>query len=252
MTTQAPDRIWSGIDITKTLAGAIAAVIAAVAGSTLGVAGTLIGAAIASIVGSVGTEISARYLNRGAKKLQTLTPAFVKAPAAVGTPPVEAAGEEDLPSHTVPADQLNASHAGPSDKPKVQLRWGRIALIAGALFVLAMGSLTAVELFAGKSVASMVGHSTSGTTTFSSVTDSGGTQDETPTTTTSVAPSDEASTPTEEPTATPTGTPGTTEPTTQPTTQPTQAPTTGPTQAPQQTPPADTEPRQERDADPQE
>jgi hypothetical protein len=242
MTTQAPDRIWSGIDITKTLAGAIAAVIAAVAGSTLGVAGTLIGAAIASVVGSVGTEISARYLNRGAKKLQTtLAPAFVKAPAAVGTPPVEAAAEEDSPSHTVP-----------TDKPKLQLRWSRIALIAGALFVLAMGSLTVVELFAGKSVASMVGHSSSGTTTISSVTESGGTQDETPANTTSVAPSEEASTPTEEPTGTPTQTPATTEPRTEPTTEPTQTPTTEPTQAPQQTPPADTEPQRERDADPQE
>ena len=44
MTAQAPDRIWSGIDIVKTLAGALAAVCAAWIGSFLGVAGTVAGA----------------------------------------------------------------------------------------------------------------------------------------------------------------------------------------------------------------
>src|SRR5690348_5339691 len=128
MTERTPDRIWSGIDISKTIAGALAAVCAAVVGSYLGVAGTLIGAAVASIVGTLGTEIYARSLTKGREKLQTLAPAFVKAPAAVGTPPVAAATEEESPSHIV--------------APKPQLRWKRIALLAGAVFVLAMGSVT--------------------------------------------------------------------------------------------------------------
>src|SRR3954453_5102399 len=149
MTEQAPDRLWSGIDMTKTIAAALAAVCAAVVGSFLGVAGTLVGAAVASIVGSVGTEIYQRSLNKGAKKLQTLAaPTFVKAPAAVGTPPVAAASEEDSPSHTVP------------EKPPRQIRWGRIAMVAGALFVLAMGTITVAEVITGKSVASTLGNST--------------------------------------------------------------------------------------------
>ena len=202
MTTQAPDRIWSGIDIPKTLAGALAAVCAAVAGSYLGVAGTLAGAAIASIIGTVGTEIYARSLKRGAEKLQTMTPTFIKAPAAVGTPPVEAATEEESPSHTVPAGTGG------------RLPWKRIALIAGAVFVLAIGALSVVELFAQRSVASMVGHNSSGTTTVSSVLDGGGSQ--------------QNDNPTPAPSATPTET-ETTEPGIAPRQQDTEAPTTDPT-----------------------
>jgi hypothetical protein len=233
MTTQAPDRIWSGIDIPKTLAAALAAVCAAVAGSFLGVAGTLAGAAIASIIGTVGTEIYARSLKRGAEKLQTYAPTFVKAPAAVGTPPVEAATEEEAPSQTVPAGTGGA------------LRWKRIALIAGAVFVLAISALSMVELFAQRSVASMVGHNSSGTTTVSSVLDGGGSQQsddpapapsatptETETTEPGLAPEQRgADAPTTDPTAT-------TGPTTAPSTG---APTTG---APEQTPPTGTDPGQ--------
>jgi len=224
MADQAPDRILSGIDIPKTIAAALAAVCAAVVGSFLGVAGTLAGAAIASIVGSVGTEIYQRSLNKGAKKLQTLAPAFVKAPAAVGTPPVPAATEEDSPSHIVP------------EAARRQVRWKRIALVAGALFVLAMGSLTMAELITGKSVASTVGNSTGARTTLGGLLHPGsGARKTTPSPTPSATPTD---------TTAPTS--ATTEPTTAPTsqapqitptqraTQPTAAPTT---QAPQQTPP---------------
>ncbi|HET6529045.1 MAG TPA: hypothetical protein VFH03_00305 [Actinoplanes sp.] len=232
MTTQAPDRIWSNIDIAKTLAGALAAVCAAVAGSFLGVAGTLVGAAIASIIGSVGTEIYARSLKRGAEKLQTYAPTFVKAPAAVGTPPVEAASEEDSPSHTLPAE------------PRPQLPWRRIAMITGVVFVLAMGAITAVELFAGRSVASMFGHDSAGATTVSSVTDRGGDRpDNQPATTPSDAPSAESTAPEQAPT--PAETPVTTDPSTQPTTG---APTSP---APQQEPAGGTDPDQpEQDPQP--
>jgi hypothetical protein len=128
MTAHAPDSILSGINFPKVIAGTLAAVSAAVVGSFLGVAGTLAGAAVASLIGSVGSEIYERSLHRGAKKLQTLAPTFIKAPAAVGTPQVAAATEDDLPSHTVPEEAR-----------KRQIRWGRVAMIAGALFVLAIG-----------------------------------------------------------------------------------------------------------------
>jgi len=219
MSEQAPDRIWSGIDIPKTIAGTLAAISAAVVGSFLGVAGTLIGAAVASIIGSVGTEIYDRSLRKGRKKLETLAPAFVKAPAAIGTPAVAAATEEDSPSHTVP------------EGARRQIRWGHVAAIAGALFVLAIGSLTAFELLTGKSVASTVGNSTGAKTTLGGVLDGGGNPTPTPTPAPSATPTDTAPTtaPTTQPTTeAPTGT--TTAPTTQPTTT---APTAGaPDQAP--------------------
>ena len=124
MTTEAPDRLWSGIDLTRILGGALAAVCAAVAGSFLGVAGTLVGAAVASVIGSVGTEIYSRSINKGTKKLQsTLAPTFIKAPAAVGTPPVEAATDEDSPSLSTstavvtPGADATAPGLSPTDAP---------------------------------------------------------------------------------------------------------------------------------------
>jgi hypothetical protein len=155
MTEHAPDRLMSSIDIPKTIAGVLAAVSAAVVGSFLGVAGTLVGAALASIVGSVGTEVYHRLVDRGHQKLKST---FVTASAAVGTPPV-AAAEDESPSEPEPQ--------GPS-LPR-QIRWGRAAMVAGALFVLAMGSLTAFELISGKSAADAVGGTSSSGTTVCSV-----------------------------------------------------------------------------------
>jgi hypothetical protein len=222
MTEHAPDRLWSGIDIPKTIAGALAAVCAAVIGSFLGVAGTLIGAAVASVIGSVGTEVYHRSIQKGTKKLHTIAPTFVKAPAAVGTPEVAAATEDDSPSHIVPP-------AVPGT-----IRWGRVAAIAGALFVLAMGSLTVAELFTGKSVASTVGNTSSTGTTVGSVFD--GDDSPTPTPVPSESTPEERSTPSEDQTSEPTEAPATTEPTAPATEPTTVAPTTV---APQSTPTVD-------------
>jgi hypothetical protein len=152
MSEHAPDRLWAGIDIPKTIAGVLAAVSAAVVGSFLGVAGTLVGAAVASIVGSVGTEIYHRSIERGKQRLQAT---FVTAPAAVGTPSVVAA-EEESPSE-------------PEPKVGRSYRWGRVAMVAGALFVLAMGVLSAFELTTGKSAADAVGGKSSSGTTIGSI-----------------------------------------------------------------------------------
>jgi hypothetical protein len=227
MSEQTSEKVLSGIDIPKVIAGTLAAVSAAVVGSFLGVAGTLAGAAVASIVGSVGTEIYARSLNKGVKRLQTIAPAFVKAPAAVGTPEVAAAAEENSPSHLVPEVTRGR-----------QIRWSRVAMIAGALFVLAMGALTVAEFVIGEPIASAVGNKSGGGTTISHVL-TGNESTARPTPTTSSTPTDHATTsdtptqtsPTTEPTtAAPTTEPTTVAPTTEPTT--TVAPTTG---APQQT-----------------
>jgi len=210
MTEQAPEKIFSGINIPKVLAGALAAVCAAVVGSFLGVAGTLIGAAVASIVGSVGTEVYERSLQRGAKKLQTLAPVFVKAPAAVGTPEVAAATEEDSPSHTV---------AGTTYQRKI--RWGHIAAAAAGVFILAMGSITLYEWIAGEPLAAAVGASSDKGTTVGNKLGNNKSSDQEPapaTSTTSVdrqPNGDVTTTPTTD--ATPTA-PTSQEPTTAPTT----------------------------------
>jgi hypothetical protein len=238
MTEHAPDRLWSGIQISKVVAGTLAAVSAAVIGSFLGVAGTLAGAAIASVIGSVGTELYQRSLDRGAKKLQTLAPTFVKAPAAIGTPEVAAATEEDSPSHTVPEElKQDTPEDGAPVAPKRQVRWGRVALAAAALFVFAMIPLTFVEMASGRTIANIVGSSqATGTTLGTAVTG----DERKPATTPSEAPSetpadDESADPSTDQQSEPAEAPTSTEPTADPTatTPATDAPTTGaPDEAP--------------------
>jgi multisubunit Na+/H+ antiporter MnhF subunit len=158
MSEHAPDRVWSGIDVPKTIAGVLAAVSAAVLGSFLGVAGTLVGAAVASVVGSVGTEIYRKFIDRGHKKIVST---FVTAPAAVGTPSVVAAAEES-PSQPEPEE-------APAVSAPRKMRWGRVSMVAAGIFVLAIATLTTFELVTGRSAADAVGHHTTSGTTIGSV-----------------------------------------------------------------------------------
>jgi len=237
MSEHAPDRFWSGIEISKVIAGTLAAVTAAVVGSFLGVAGTLAGAAVASVVGSLGMELYQRSLHRGAKRLSAIAPTFVKTPAAVGTPPVAAATEEESPSHTVP--------------PRKNLRWGNMALAAVALFVLAVGSLTAFELIVGEPLASAVGASSSkGTSVVSVFRDDDSTQRPAVTPSTEPTQGPTSGETTTDPAGEPAPTTTTTEPSTGETTPATDA-TTGPTaDTPRQTPPGDNQ-EQNQDVAPQ-
>jgi multisubunit Na+/H+ antiporter MnhF subunit len=164
MSEHAPDRVWSGIDVPKTIAGVLAAVSAAVVGSFLGVAGTLAGAAIASIVGSVGTEVYRKFITRSQKKIVAT---FVTAPAAVGTPAVAAAADE-TPSQPEPVGPDETAEAAPT--PPRKMRWGRVAMVATSIFVLAIGVLTAFELISGKTAADAVtGHNSGATSTVGSL-----------------------------------------------------------------------------------
>jgi hypothetical protein len=224
MSEQAPDRLWSGIQISKVIAGTLAAVAAAVLGSFLGVAGTLAGAALASVVGSVGTEIFNNSLKRGTRTLQTVAPTFIKAPAAVGTPPVAAAAEEEKPSHLVP------------EQPSRQIRWAHIGLATLTLFVLSMGAISVFEAFTDKPLSATVKNtSATGSTVFGS-SDKSSQDEDKPATEPSESPSaDESADPSTSTTESPdpdTSTTQSPEPT-ETTTAPVE-PTTEPTDAPQQ------------------
>jgi hypothetical protein len=186
MTEQAQPRILSSINIPKTIAGTLAAVSAAVVGSYLGVAGTIIGAAVASLISSVGTEIYHRWVDHGTKKLQS---AFVTAPAAVGTPEVAAAPEP--PSQEV-------------TPVRTRIRWQRVGVVASALFVLGLGTLTAVELLTGTSAGQATGGSGGSNPTVFQL--SGNHRDADEKTTPATAPEEST------PVTTETGKPGTTEP----------------------------------------
>src|SRR5690349_745436 len=205
MADQAKGRFWSGLDIPKTIAGTLAAVSAAVLGSFLGVAGTLIGAALASLISSIGTEVYHRSISHGTKRLQS---ALVIAPAAVGTPSVEAA--ETATSDGSKSDGSKSDGPSGAVRSSVRtagrIRWQRVALVTGAFFLLGMGVLTAAEMFAGRSAADVTnGRDTGGPTimfdTVSENSDDGETPAVTPSETPATKATEEAPAPTE-PTAT--------------------------------------------------
>jgi hypothetical protein len=211
MTEHPPERIWSNIDIPKTVAGVLAAVSAAVIGSFLGVAGTLVGAAIASVVGSVGTELYNRFIHRGSQKIKST---FVApAAAAVGTPPV-----------ANPLSEGATLYGTPKRDRDRDVRWGRVVAIAASLFLLAVALVTVFELATHKSIADAVGRSSGRSTTIGSVLT--GNEKRQPEHHVTPAPSES-----------PSATPSTTEPTPgdEPT-RPTQAP---PSQTPTDQPPTD-------------
>jgi hypothetical protein len=184
MTTEQPQKIWSGIDIVKIGAGGLAAVSAAVAASSLGVAGTLAGAAIASVVGTVGTELYANSLKRGYGRLRRAKPDLVDVPRTGDAVPIPSATDPDattvFPAVTVASAQA-AAGAGPATYGSVaerRPRWKHVVLIAVAIFVFAMTAIFLVELMAKQSLAAVFGHDTGGSTTISSVVGGGGGNDD--------------------------------------------------------------------------
>src|SRR5512132_18999 len=60
------------LDLTKLIASAVGAVLAAIVLSKFGVAGTLMGAALGSMVSTVGTELNQHYISKSSRRLQEL------------------------------------------------------------------------------------------------------------------------------------------------------------------------------------
>ena len=171
-------------------AGALAAVSAAVVASFSGVAGTLIGAALASVISTVSAALYGESLRRTNERLRLVRSRLT---AQAGPP-----AEQPDTTRVLPA-QLDPRRAPSTWRP----RWPRIAAGAVAVFALAMGIVTGVELIGRQPVSALVGDSaTSGTTTIGALTNVASHRDQTPPTpaptTTPAAPSAE-STPTEAP-----------------------------------------------------
>ncbi len=197
MGTEPPARIWSTVDLVKIGAGSLAAVSAAVAASTLGVAGTLAGAALASVVGSVGTELYANSLDRARNRLSR-----TRAGLVAGGAPESMVEETSADVRTEPA----VRPVSPPPPERGRSRWKRVALAAAAVFLLAMAALTAFELLAGRSVAALFGDESAGSTTIGSTVDD--VPAATPEPERSAVPDEETPSPSEEsPSPTPSATP---------------------------------------------
>ena len=132
--TRQPERL--SLSATQIIASVLAAISASVAASYFGIAGTMIGAALGSVISVVGGAVYAHSISKTRQRLRRTA--------------LDAAVEQRFDVKRRPAW-----------RPK------QIALAAAALFVIAIGSVTGLELLSGKPISATVGgKAESGTSLF--------------------------------------------------------------------------------------
>jgi hypothetical protein len=148
--TTEPERV--SLSFTQFLASVLAAVSASLAASVFGVAGTLIGAALGSAISVLGGFLYARSLERSRQAVR-LTLGVAAARRQGGRP-----GDPDDPDRAPDEGSPDepGAPAGRRHRLRVALTPQRLALGAGALFVLTMSLITGFELLTGQPVAASV------------------------------------------------------------------------------------------------
>src|ERR687894_204013 len=162
------------LSATQVAAGALAAVSSAVVASFFGLAGTLIGAALASVISTVSAALYSNSLQKTNEKLR-------RARGQV-TGRLSAADETEVASAApaAPATQVLPAHLDPRRAParRSRPRWTKVAVYAAAVFVMAMGIVTGIELIGQKPVAALVGGTeTSQETTIGAITNASSSSD---------------------------------------------------------------------------
>ena len=167
-----------GIDWLKTIAGALAAVSAAVLLSTLGAAGTIIGAALGSVVATVGGALYSQGLARSHERVSRASQAARKkvwiaraeiSRASRGQGYGQSIGvdltraEERLDEAK---DDLDAAAVNPDDLTWHErfaiLPWKQISWAAAGVFAVAVLAITGFELVSGQTVSSITGGTNGG------------------------------------------------------------------------------------------
>lgn len=223
-----------GIRLSQVLAGALAAVTAALIGSTMGVGGTVVGAGVASVISTVGGTLYLRSIQRTKESVRTVHAKVVG--RSGGTTVLVSSEDPEAPAE--PGDEVEAEPvASTDDRPpaeKRRRRWAVLAVTTLAAFALGMLAVTGVEWLRGESL------SGDGATTFGSIVaphhDSGSTGDPADSTTSTTTPSPTTSTSTDPTTSTAPTTTSTTPPSDSSTTTTTTSPpaTTTTTEVPEQ------------------
>src|SRR3954471_2052526 len=153
----------ASISAAQVAASALAAVSSAVVASFFGVAGTLIGAALASVITTVSASLYATSLKKTNERLRKVLTTGQQRPTA-----------RALPARLDPR-RPRRKRIGP--------RWGRVAVYAVSVFVVAMAIVTGIELIGQKPVSALVGNSSSsGTTTLGELASTPSSPGKTPTT----------------------------------------------------------------------
>ena len=154
------------IRISQVMAGALAAVTAAVLGSTMGFAGTVIGAGLASVVSTVGGALYLRSIQRTRQSVEsvrnlvvaragatrvTLVDEEPAAPPASSVPDPSSVPDvpdaPDVPDGSEPSDTAPAGEEQPP--PARRLRWPALIAASVLAFVLGMLVITGVEWVRG-------------------------------------------------------------------------------------------------------
>lgn len=162
------------LSATQVAAGALASVSSAVVASFFGLAGTLIGAALASVISTVSAALYSSSLRKTNEKLRIARSQLTGRQSPV-------ADTEDAPAPpATPATQVLPAHLDPRRAPARRLRprWTRVAVYAAAVFALAMGIVTGIELIGQKPVSALVGGTqTSQETTIGAITNASSSSD---------------------------------------------------------------------------
>ncbi|MBC3844217.1 hypothetical protein GXW82_40845 [Streptacidiphilus sp. 4-A2] len=227
-------------------ASSMAAVAGAVLASELGVYGTILGAAVVSAGATVGSALFQHAFRRTGEQLRDL-----KSTAATASTPVPFQRPESRPVEPDLFDPFDpggertrmlARIAPPQAESVAVYRgrttwrlrnWKSVALVSVLVFGLAMGTVTAVELIAGKPVTAIVKDEPGSGTTFGggTVDRSGGSGGGAPATKPSEHPADPGQQPSGRPGGTPGGSPGPT-PSRTPDGSPSPTPSSGPSGTP--------------------
>jgi len=127
------------IRINQVMAGALAAVTAALLGSTLGVAGTVLGAGLASVVSTVGAALYLRSIQRTGQGVRSVRERAVARAGTTAVAPAEQPPNEGRPGEA-------AARRPPPG------RVGRPRLIVGSVLAFALGMVvvTGVEWLRGE------------------------------------------------------------------------------------------------------
>ncbi|TFV64525.1 hypothetical protein E4P41_01235 [Geodermatophilus sp. DF01-2] len=170
--SEQPEERPQGVQLsaTQVAAGALAAVSSAVVASFFGLAGTLVGAALASVISTVSAALYSSSLQRTNQRLQRARGQLTGRHARVVDEPDAAPATRVLPA------RIDPRHA---PAPRRRPRWTRVAAYAAAVFVMAMGIVTGIELIGQKPVSALVGATeTARTTTIGAITTASSSEEE--------------------------------------------------------------------------
>ncbi|MGX7681021.1 hypothetical protein ACSMXN_19205 [Jatrophihabitans sp. DSM 45814] len=170
-----PERLT--LSLTQLIASVLAAISATVAASFFGVAGTVIGAALGSVVSVVGSAVYKHSLDTTRERIRVaaiesaVAQRFgVHEPSSGPRTSADANGSVD--SASVGSTSVRSASVG-SPSAVRRLRWAtylspkRLALLAGVLFVVTLGAVTAFEAISGQPISSTVSnHNGKGTSLF--------------------------------------------------------------------------------------